>query len=135
MNFLKKHKGMVLVVIAAIIIAVAAGLVFANRTVDIIYLAFRDDITVAPGETMPVDFVVGTEKVEEQAVVTRSTEKLGLSWSVDDESIAVYEDGLVRGVSEGETVLRVSDESGELTAECVVRVDSDAKAESESTAG
>lgn len=50
--------------------------------------------------------------------------RLKLVWTVEDDSIAVYDDseGVLRGVSEGSTVLTLATEDGKFSDSCIVNV-------------
>lgn len=63
-----------------------------------------------------VEITSGTEKITEEDM-EKAGKTLAFAWAVADETIAtVGEDGVLCGVSEGETVLTVSAENGSLKA-------------------
>ena len=71
-----------------------------------------------------VGFNVATAKTEDNDKVVAAVNRLKLVWTVENESVAVYDDseGVLRGVSEGSTILTLATEDGKFSDSCTVTV-------------
>ena len=71
------------------------------------------EIIIFPGDTVTVT----------ATVIPSDADDTGVSWESDDEDIAtVDDDGLITAIAEGTTVLTVTTDDGDYTAECTVTV-------------
>lgn len=82
------------------------------------------DIELQVGEEEAVGFNVATAKTEDNDKVVAAVNRLKLVWTVENESVAVYDDseGVLRGVSEGSTILTLATEDGKFSDSCTVTV-------------
>ena len=110
-----------LVLVAITLIASFAG-AKANK-IDITELVLNGDIELQVGEEEAVGFNVAA-KTEDNDKVVAAVNRMKLVWTVEDESVAVYDDseGVLRGVSEGYTVLTLATEDGKFSDSCTVTV-------------
>ena len=111
----------VFLVLVAITLIASFAVAKANK-IDITELVLNGDIQV--GEEEAVGFNVATAKTEDNDKVVAAVNRLKLVWTVENESVAVYDDseGVLRGVSEGSTVLTLATEDGKFSDSCIVNV-------------
>lgn len=118
-----------IIIIAVFLALVAIALIAsfsvakANK-VDITELVLNGNIELQVGEEEAVGFNVATAKTEDNDKVVAAVNRMKLVWTVEDESVAVYDDseGVLRGVSEGYTVLTLATEDGKFSDSCTVTV-------------
>lgn len=113
----------VFLALVAITLIASFSVAKANK-VDITELVLNGDIELQVGEEEAVGFNVATAKTEDNDKVVAAVNRMKLVWTVEDESVAVYDDskGVLRGVSEGYTVLTLATEDGEFSDSCTVTV-------------
>ena len=101
----------VFLVLVAITLIASFAVAKANK-IDITELVLNGDIELQVGEEEAVGFNVAT------------VNRLKLVWTVENESVAVYDDseGVLRGVSEGSTILTLATEDGKFSDFCTVTV-------------
>ena len=110
--------------LVVILILAVSFFIAQKNAVEIIQLQLNGVIEVAVGEETDVGFNVGTAKTEDNDRVVAAVNKLHLVWTVDDESIATYDEGsgTVTGVKTGTTQLTVATDDGKLSDTCEVVV-------------
>lgn len=113
----------VFLALVAITLIASFSVAKANK-VDITELVLNGDIELQVGEEEAVGFNVATAKTEDNDKVVAAVNRMKLVWTVEDESVAVYDDseGVLRGVSEGYTVLTLATEDGKFSDSCTVTV-------------
>lgn len=113
----------VFLALVAITLIASFSVAKANK-VDITELVLNGDIELQVGEEEAVGFNVATAKTEDNDKVVAAVNRMKLVWTVEDESVAVYDDseGVLRGVSEGYTVLTLATEDGKFSDFCTVTV-------------
>jgi hypothetical protein len=113
----------VFLVLVAITLIASFAVAKANK-IDITELVLNGDIELQVGEEEAVGFNVATAKTEDNDKVVAAVNRMKLVWTVEDESVAVYDDseGVLRGVSEGYTVLTLATEDGKFSDSCTVTV-------------
>ena len=113
----------VFLVLVAITLIASFAVAKANK-IDITELVLNGDIELQVGEEEAVGFNVATAKTEDNDKVVAAVNRLKLVWTVENESVAVYDDseGVLRGVSEGSTVLTLATEDGKFSDSCTVTV-------------
>ena len=113
----------VFLALVAITLIASFSVAKANK-VDITELVLNGDIELQVGEEEAVGFNVATAKTEDNDKVVAAVNRMKLVWTVEDESVAVYDDseGVLRGVSEGYTVLTLATEDGKFSGSCTVTV-------------
>jgi hypothetical protein len=113
----------VFLALVAITLIASFSVAKANK-VDITELVLNGDIELQVGEEEAVGFNVATAKTEDNDKVVAAVNRMKLVWTVEDESVAVYDDseGVLRGVSEGYTVLTLATENGKFSDSCTVTV-------------
>lgn len=113
----------VFLALVAIALIASFSIAKANK-VDITELVLNGDIELQVGEEEAVGFNVATAKTEDNDKVVAAVNRMKLVWTVEDESVAVYDDseGVLRGVSEGYTVLTLATEDGKFSDSCTVTV-------------
>ena len=113
----------VFLALVAITLIVGFFVAKANK-VDITELVLNGDIELQVGEEEAVGFNVATAKTEDNDKVVAAVNRLKLVWTVENESVAVYDDseGVLRGVSEGSTILTLATEDGKFSDSCTVTV-------------
>lgn len=113
----------VFLVLVAITLIASFAVAKANK-IDITELVLNGDIELQVGEEEAVGFNVATAKTEDNDKVVAAVNRLKLVWTVENESVAVYDDseGVLRGVSEGSTVLTLATEDGKFSDSCIVNV-------------
>lgn len=111
--------------LALVAIALIASFAVAKANkIDITELVLNGDIELQVGEEEAVGFNVATAKTEDNDKVVAAVNRLKLVWTVENESVAVYDDseGVLRGVSEGSTILTLATEDGKFSDYCTVTV-------------
>ena len=113
----------VFLVLVAITLIASFAVAKANK-IDITELVLNGDIELQVGEEEAVGFNVATAKTEDNDKVVAAVNRLKLVWTVENESVAVYDDseGVLRGVSEGFTILTLATEDGKFSDSCTVTV-------------
>ena len=113
----------VFLVLVAITLIASFAVAKANK-IDITELVLNGDIELQVGEEEAVGFNVATAKTEDNDKVVAAVNRLKLVWTVENESVAVYDDseGVLRGVSEGSNVLTLATEDGKFSDSCIVNV-------------
>lgn len=114
----------VFLVLVAITLIASFAVAKANK-IDITELVLNGDIELQVGEEEAVGFNVATAKTEDNDKWwLPAVNRLKLVWTVENESVAVYDDseGVLRGVSEGSTILTLATEDGKFSDSCTVTV-------------
>ena len=113
-----------IIIIAIFLALVAIALIAKANKIDITELVLNGDIELQVGEEEAVGFNVATAKTEDNDKVVAAVNRLKLVWTVENESVAVYDDseGVLRGVSEGSTILTLATEDGKFSDSCTVTV-------------
>ena len=95
--------------LAAILIAAAMAVSLVGCGVDITSVGLPPNESLEKGDTVQMEVDFGTENQAEAEAIAKAAEKLDLTWTSSDETVAtVDEDGLVTAVGPGAAEITVS---------------------------
>ena len=105
----------------ALCLALAFTLTACGATITAVHLP--EELQVNVGATAETAATYETARQADDQARQAAAEKLGWTWSVEDESIATVDDhGIVTGVRGGSTTVTVTSADGKFTASCPVTV-------------
>lgn len=109
--------------LAAILIAAAMAVSLVGCGVDITSVGLPPNESLEKGDTVQMEVDFGTENQAEAEAIAKAAEKLDLTWTSSDETVAtVDEDGLVTAVGPGAAEITVSVADGNISSTCLVTV-------------
>lgn len=109
--------------VAALICAAAMAVGMSACGVDITSVGLPPSEVLNKGETLQMEVDYGTKNEAEAEAITKAAEKLELTWTSSDETVATVDgDGLVTAVGAGTAEITVSVADGNLSSSCLVTV-------------